>query len=320
MAKLIAKVGVYGDIHLCSKNYGAHRDYANESLGYFHKITEITKENGLTHLIGTGDFSFGRFHSLEYRLAVELELQEQMKLTSGNRYELRGNHDEAGYGLTERDFYVKSGLLKAATGFDIGKVHFSLVDFGHADDKLNIHQGETNIAVAHDFYRFKNTQTPFYGDAIFLDEKENWFGVDYLVCGHVHSQLVFEGNVKSSGNEHKMLVHYPGCATRPAYSESLNPEVGQVAIISIFDDGSVDYGIAEFDLLPVNEAFNVEGINEVKELKLEKENRVDISDIVYQLDTHDKDIGSPETIIESLEGVDPRFKDKALELLKEAMA
>ena len=77
MANVLAKIGIYGDMHLSSKNYGAHRDYPSESLEYFQAITLKTKELGLTYLIGTGDFTYGRFHSLEYRLAIEKELQEQ---------------------------------------------------------------------------------------------------------------------------------------------------------------------------------------------------------------------------------------------------
>ena len=108
----IGKILIYGDIHLSSKNYGGHRDYARESLEYFKKITEAVEKHNISCLIGTGDFTFGRFHSLEYRKAVEDELEKQFKLTNGNRYELKGNHDSATYGMTEYEYYTYKGLLK----------------------------------------------------------------------------------------------------------------------------------------------------------------------------------------------------------------
>lgn len=119
----LATILIYGDIHLNSKNYGGHKDYANESLGYFQKITETAQEIGATHIIGLGDFTFSRFHTLEYRSKVEDELEKQYKLTNGNRFELKGNHDVAGYGMTEYEYYVEKGLLRPSTNLQIGNVN-----------------------------------------------------------------------------------------------------------------------------------------------------------------------------------------------------
>ena len=85
----LARILIYGDIHLSSRNYGGHRDYPNESLSYFKDITRYTEELKATHLIGLGDFTFNRFNTLEYREKVERELNKQFELVSGNRYELK---------------------------------------------------------------------------------------------------------------------------------------------------------------------------------------------------------------------------------------
>lgn len=325
MANLIARIGIYGDIHLSSKNYGAHRDYPNESLNYFRNITKIAEEGRFTHLIGCGDFSFGRFGTLEYRLAVEEELQKQCNLTKGNRYELKGNHDIAGYGMTERDYYIKKGLIKDSTNFSIGNLNISMVDYGCANTanmNIKLASGMVNLAIAHDFYRFSNTNTPQFGQAIILDNMKNWFGLDYLICGHVHKQMTFEGEIENTDKtaKHKLIVDYPGSPSRPSYREGYMDENGQVPIIDIYDDGKIDFNIVEFDLLPLSESFNLEEKAEETKQKEEKEKKVDISDIVQELDAHDRNVGNPEDIIRSMENIDQRYKDKAIDLLERALA
>ena len=60
MGNIVARIGIYGDLHLHSRNYGAHINYPKETLHYLRIITELTESEGLTHLIGLGDLTFGR--------------------------------------------------------------------------------------------------------------------------------------------------------------------------------------------------------------------------------------------------------------------
>lgn len=322
MANVIARVGVYGDIHLSSKNYGAHRDYPSESLKYFRSITEITQNKQLTHLIGCGDFSFGRFHSKEYILEVEKELQKQFELVHGNRYELKGNHDEAGYGMTERDFYISKGLLKESTNLTIGNVNITMVDYGkHTEIQPNIIDNESsfNIMIVHDFFKFKDTQVANFGKAIELDSLTNWFGLDYMVCGHVHKIMEFTGNIIKDNMVHQLTVKYLGCMCRPAYREGYIDNHGEVLIFTIFDDGTLDVSIENVELLSIEESFNLEEKQKKAAKKEEKAQRVDITDVVKQLDTHDRNVGNPEDIINNMTDVDKKYKNKAIQLLKMAL-
>lgn len=323
MANVIAKIGIYGDMHLSSKNYGAHRDYPSESLEYFQAITLKTKELGLTYLIGTGDFTYGRFHSLEYRLAIEKELQEQYKLVNGNRYELRGNHDEAGYGLTERDYYVSKGLLKPSCNINIGNCHITMVDYGKTEDTVpNIVDNESsiNIMIAHDYYKFENTKLPNYGKAFDIDNYEKWFGLDYLACGHIHKDMEFDGNIIKGDLAHQVHVNYLGCMMRPSYHANDMDDKGKILVITIFDDGNIDTDNVYIPLWSLDKSFNLEAKAKQAEKKEEKISRVDISDIVRQLDTHDRNVGSPEDIISSMTDIDEKYKNKAIDLLKNALA
>lgn len=320
---VLAKIAVYGDIHLNSKNYGAHRNYPKESIEYFHGITETVKKYGVTHLIGCGDFSFGRFHSLEYRIAVEKELQEQYELTHGNRYELQGNHDTATYGFTERDFYVEKGLLKPSSNISIGNLNITMVDYGkHLDIQPNIIDDEQhlNFIIAHDFFKFKDSKIANFGKAIDLDDFDKWYGADCLICGHVHKIMQFDGYIRKDELVRQVKVYYPGCMTRPSYREGYMDEVGQIILITVDDVAGVSLDIIEIPLWKLEDSFNLEVKQHEKEVKQQKESRVDISDIVKQLDLHDRNVGNPEDIISSMSGIDDKYKNKAIGLLKQALS
>jgi len=70
----------------------------------------------------------------------------------------------------------------------------------------------------------------------------------------------------------------------------------------------------------LSESFNLEEKAEEAKQKEEKEKKVDISDIVQELDAHDRNVGNPEDIIRSMENIDQRYKDKAIDLLERALA
>lgn len=319
----IARILLYGDIHLSSKNYGSHVDYPKESLAYFRKITEKAEESKATHIIGTGDLTYGRFHTLEYREAVEAEMVKQYELVNGNRFEVKGNHDSATYGMTEYEYYIKKGLIKPSTNLKLGNVNISMVDYGH-HYKTKIldctKEDEINVVVAHDFFKFKDTPLPNYGKAIELDYFIDWFGVDYLICGHVHKHEMFDGLVLNNGNGHAMVVNYIGCMSRPSYREGHTDEIGHMILLTIRDNGEMQYDILDIPLWDLADSFNIAKKVAEKNKKIDKEQRVDISDIVEQLNSHERAVGNTEDIIASIQGVDERYKKKAIELLKEGQA
>ena len=312
----LAVIISYGDPHLSSKPHGAHVNYPEESLYYYKKITEVAEEVKATHIIGTGDLTFGRFHTLEYRKAVETELKKQSQLVNGNHYEVKGNHDSATYGMTEYEYYIENGLLKPSTNLQIGNVNISMVDYGkeHTANVI-IEDNKTNIIVAHNYFKFKDTRLPNYGKAIELDSFIDWFGVDYLICGHIHKNEIFEGSIIKDGYSHKTVVHYLGCPARPAYREGHMDEYMFIDVLTIKADGSLQYDIRQEPLWSLSDSFNLAQKEEEQQKKEEKENRVDISDIVAGLNTHERTVGNPEDIIKSLL-VDEKYKEKAIELLK----
>lgn len=316
------RILVYGDIHLNSKNYGGHRDYASESLKVFQEITKIAEERKSTHIIGLGDFTFSRFHTLEYRSKVEAELEKQYKLVKGNRFEIKGNHDVAGYGMTEYEYYVEKGLIRPSENLRFETLNVSMVDSG-LSEKAEIIQPDrdkTNIVLAHDFFKFSDTQIADYGKAIELDNFDKWFGVDYLICGHIHKQEMFSGRIIKDSQAHSMIVAYPGCMTRPSYRNGHMDEFGMLIEIVIGTGGEVRVDTIQVPLMPLESIFNLKEIERKKEKAQERRNRVDISDIVSTLNSHDGVVGNPEDIIMAMVGVDDKYKQKAIELLKSGQA
>jgi hypothetical protein len=323
MANKIATVALYGDPHLSDKNYGAHRDYAKESITYYSEVTKVVKERNVTHLIGLGDFSFGRFKDLAYREKVERELQIQYEVTHGNHYELCGNHDVAGYGMCERDFYINRGLLKKSENITLGNLHITMVDYGKYNEVVpNIVNDESsvNLIASHDYFKFNDTKLPKYGTPVILDTFERWYGADLLVCGHIHKILDFSGNIIKDSLCKPLDVSYLGCMTRPAYKEGNMDDIGQVMVLDVYDDGNIDINKVTIPLWSLAESFNLELKAKEKAKEQEKANRVDLTDIVKQLDSHERNVGNPEDIISSMEGIADKYKNKAIDLLKSALA
>lgn len=307
---------IYGDPHLSSKSYGSHKDYPRESLEYFQKITQLAEDIGATYIIGTGDLTYGKFHTLEYRRSVEKELLRQNEITNGNVYSLKGNHDSATNGMTEYEFYVEKGLLKHADKLDVQTLHFTLADYGRLlQVKPNVNPDEINVLVSHDYLKFKDTQLPNFGTAIELDRLSQFFDIDYIICGHIHKTMAFKGLIIRGNEASETLVFYPGCMARPAYSNNLDL-VGSVAVLTVEGD-RVTYDKKEIPLWAIEDSFVMEEIEERQEKREEKASRVDISDVVKQLDARDNNFGNPEDRIMSMYGVDEKYKLKAIQLLQE---
>lgn len=319
--KAIARVGIYGDLHLYSENYGSHRNYAEESLGFLRKITELTEKLQLTHLVGLGDFSFGNFRRLTYRTNVEAELYKQSRLVSGEHYEIFGNHDILAKDISERDYYISKGLLKPSENLTLGNLHITMVDYGkaaNAETNISNAAGAVNVILAHDFFKFDGVPLANYGDAIRLDDKTEWFGADYIICGHIHKVIQFEGSIVKGAETHELSVQYPGCGMRPAFIKGHMDEKVLFIVFSVFDDGEVKEDIYSIDLPPLEESFNLEKISAEEKKEEEKPVSFDITDLVNNLQTHERVVGSPEEIIRALKDVPETWRNKALELLKSA--
>lgn len=317
--KLLAKVLISGDDHLKCKNHGQHVDYAKESLYYFKYLGDYCRDNGITHWIGLGDLTYGKFTSLEYRDKVEEELLRQNQILNGNRWIIKGNHDEASYGMTEYEYYLKKGYFKGSELLQIGRLNINMVDYGkYNETPVLVESNKQNMLLTHGYFAFKGGKYDF-GQPVLLDDMENWFGCNYIICGHIHSRMALEGYINhSNGQACKTRVDFLPCLSRPAYFVSGNPEYGQVIVLTVYEN-YINLEEVQIKLLPLEESFNLERIKEEQQKKMALTgHKVDLKDIVNQLASYDYTYANPEDIIMSQEGVSDQVKKKACEYLKSA--
>lgn len=309
------RILVTGDMHLSSKNYGSHINYPGESLEMFQFVTECLANNDCGMLIGLGDFTYGRFHDLDYRLAIEEELTKQNELTNGNRYELKGNHDKLTSGTSEWEFYVKKGLLKNVPYIDTPCARLHLVNFGEEFNELAIDHSKKNIVFGHNYFKYKSTLLPNYGEAIILDDFKTWQYVDLIITGHIHDIITCKGYIIGDGpNQKEIPVLYLGCPNRPSYKKQDLDTQGKFLIL---DCSGEQISIQEllFDLPPIEDVFLLGDIPDSKNEPL-----VDVSDIVRDLVAHERVMNDPEQIIDILTDFTPEAKQRAKELYREALS
>ena len=327
---ILGKVLIYGDLHLLSKNYGSHKDYPAETLDIIDRLGKLAEQESVTHAICLGDFTHGRISSLEYRLKMEDWLSRMNRITGNNHYCLKGNHDVAGYGLTEFEYYVSKGILKPSCNMTIGNAYFTMADYGKLKEvEINKHDPSRpgyNILLSHDYLSFKDARLPNFGKATLIDNMSKLYPVNFILCGHIHKHMILNGKVESDiqldGNTYSNDVNivYTGCLTRPSYTPGATDTIGHVVILTIYADGNMEYDLRDFELKPLEESFilSKEDVESDNNASVQQKS-VDISDIVYKLDNEDRIVGNPEDIVMAMENEPLQYRNKAIEYLKNAV-
>ena len=322
MANVIAKILIEGDKHFCSKNYGGHVDYANETITYCNKVRDIIVNEGVTHYINGGDFSYGRFDSLEYRGKVDNAIDELRQLVNGNLWFIKGNHDKASYGQTEYEYYLGRRMFKGSENLDFalgtpnGGLHLEMKDYKDFSQFKEV-PGAINILVTHGYFVGKAEENPIIPPQVILQEYPAWAGADMLICGHIHTESLEK--VKGYGGK-DVTIHYLPCLSRPAYIKDFRPATGSVDLITVYDDGAVEFAQIPIEFLPDEESFDLAKIQLQKEKEKSAEHAaIDVADIAKRLEEHTRVMGNPVLAIEACDAP-PAVKELAKELLKEAKA
>lgn len=316
----IVRILVVGDNHISSSNRSNHIDYPGEGVEALEFIVNTVAERGITHYIGLGDITYGKF-DLTYRAKIDSLYAKRNELTNGNVVELRGNHDMSLKGISEWEYYnthrklinTAVGLVSVSDGYkylDLNGVRLHFVDYGAEKCELQILEGATNFAFAHNYFKFKESNMANYGKAIDLDYYEQWFGVDAIFCGHIHQNKMLKGSMFKGGSSKEVLVYYPGNLIRTDFLKDM-PQAGEALIITV-EDGNATFEKIAIPWRSEEDAFQVGDI--IKERK-----KVDISDIVKSLNDKERHIGNPESIIQNMSDYDIKYREKAIELLREGL-
>ena len=83
---------------------------------------------------------------------------------------------------------------------------------------------------------------PNYGAAVDLTDKKDWAGLEYLLCGHIHTEHVQKIRIGGSGYT---IVHYLPCLARPQYVKKYEegPEArrqGHIDLIRVYEDTHIE--------------------------------------------------------------------------------
>ena len=317
---MYAKVLVVGDLHMSWKDYGMHLNYPKETMDMFDNIANIVETGGFTHCILTGDLAFGRFVKLEYRKRFDELCEKINKATGNNLYSLKGNHDEAGYGMTEYEYYVSNGVIKPSQNLTLGKCKITMIDYGKIGtvEVNKADANETGVVICHDMVEFNKNDAPEFMKPIIIGDMPKFFGTKLVVMGHIHNYYEKAGSIKDADGvmSSNCALMCLGSPTRPQYTEPVDDKA-HFLVIECTDEG-VGLQRMEIEQPPVEEIFNLEQ-KEIKEEKERiKEMRVDISNVIANLASYDNSGMDMVTMIDNMQ-VDKRYSNKAKELLQSSM-
>lgn len=332
----IAILMAVGDSHLDSDNYGYHLDYPKEALYYEELFNHIAETEHVTHYVHAGDFVMHKDFSLAYRAKVDAILTARKQLIEsrgGEVIHIRGNHDISGKSVTEYDYYAQRGLfvpaaekpellIKNSQGQTV--LHAAFRDY--KDTAGFIPTGITNIMFAHGHFAFdrvlEGNDMPNYGQAIKISNKRDWEGIDYLICGHIHTEHVMRGQICG----HSCTVHYLPCMSRPAYLKRFEegPEAvreGCIDLIKVYED-RVEIERVPIPFLDNKVCFNMERImNDAAKLEMSmvnKDRQEALKSMAEELQQYEKRETDPVQQIMTLPNTQDKHKEIVIDWLAEA--
>ena len=328
------KVLVVGDLHISDVYVGHHKDYWQNCIDCASKITGIIKDEGITHLILTGDLIGLREKNLRHRdslLLVVLLLQEWNKLTNNHVYSVTGNHDVGGK-LTDFGMLASMGVLKTTAHIkdisrpedevaylDVGSCRFHFIDYGMERKSLNIDRrpSHSNVAITHNDIQVSGQTTWWYPspNAFELSTMTNWKGVEFIVGGHIHNPSP-EIAVTSIDGE-KVSLLYAGCPTRPKKSDIWDMAYGVVFGVQ---EKNVDVSLAYINL-PKAEQIFVDTFTDVEDETVDSACSIEeLAEILDSLSQYHLDSdGDIESQIKKYSVADKEAGDIALEYYRRAV-
>lgn len=332
----IATIMVVGDDHLDSNNYGQHLNYPKETLFYQEMLSKIAEIEQVTHYISTGDLVMKKDFSLDYRAEVDKLLTARKKLVEsrgGEMIYIRGNHDVSLHSITEYDYYANRGVFIPAAkrptlDFENSEgqivLHLELKDWKDESPCNNI--GLHNILITHGLFTADHVEgetMPNYGTAIDLTNKADWAGLEYILCGHIHTEHIQQLRVAGT----MTTVHYLPCLARPQYIKKYEEgeqarREGSVDLIRVYDDGHIEVERYAVDFIENRLCFNIEKIyNDAAKLELSlasQSRREALKSMAEELQQYEAREVDPVAQIMALGNADELHKKIALSWFDEA--
>lgn len=275
------KILIIGDTHISAIFQGQHIDYQQENKNMMERILEKVEELAPSAIFFLGDLigvSEKKINDRLYLSMVTNWLRILNKVTSGNVYSVKGNHDFGTF--TEFDYFVATKMIKLPTEVDqyvgdelVCRYHF--VHYGEESRKLRyegVSDGITQIVLGHNDYTIPGVTSWYKSDpnkSVNVARMSNFNHVDMIISGHIHqpSPQVYSV-VTVEGNE--VDLFYPGAVSRVSASETY----GECYLPMVFySEGSgLNYEMLPFSLPPVEGVFREKiAEEEISEEELERQ-------------------------------------------------
>ncbi|MEC2463567.1 metallophosphoesterase [Bacillus cereus] len=261
------KLMVFGDPHADEKFQGRHINYWENFMEVADRISAIVHQEKPDIVVIAGDLVGVRRGVSTLQDKNALLFLAKWLLSLPNAVVLRGNHD---YNETsDYEFLSELGVFKASKQIE-NMIEFThpeaetpcfvhLVDYGQENELLDIQSNAYNIGIMHNEFYVKGKEQQFHGEtAIELTTKKNFYGLDMIMSGHIHTPT--QGDMIDftfqDGFESGFLNL--GCPSRPGHGE-LYDQVWYMVLEYRQRDGSnitdMRYRQEPFALKPYTEIF-----------------------------------------------------------------
>lgn len=349
MTKL--KVLFSGDIHAYDREIGATRGYADESTRNLRKLLlAYLESDAILHVLG-GDIQHGMPEDLklmstwrsllsQMRDAVRERLLasgmlERLKVYDANGelmdimndhsclFSVKGNHDynrrvDRSESFTFFDDLVRSKIISVPSRIVFGKTEINLYSSKDFDKPLPVYSDEIEsvIGVYHDPILPDGQLNDVYmGKKMISPNRYKFFNrVDLAILNDIHYQVapykVVTVDDAGVGYETTAITH--GSIGRTSYSESHKRDNALLTLVTIEDNGDLEYDLVPMELMPYRELFDHERVVKIKR----RENM--FQEFSLEIAKVDKVREDPRDEIRKM-GLDDAVSTICLELLDEIM-
>lgn len=262
------KVHIYGDMHFSCVYEGQHKDYTLECYTNMDNILSKVKAEKASAVIFLGDVigvNERNIRDRQFLMRLYLFFQTLNKLTKGNVYAVKGNHDKGDF--SDFDFFLGIGLLKNPNYIDYYgcsekeynegnrdclEVRFHFVNYGEENRELTMStdEGYSNVVLGHADYLIDGVTNWYqHKGGVQLARLSNFKGVDLVISGHIHNPSD-EVLTTVIGGDSPVGLFYPGSPART--SERYND---CWYLVFEFDGESTRYDAELFGLQPADVVF-----------------------------------------------------------------
>lgn len=254
------KILVFGDTHFSAKYNGRHKNYMYDCYVTMDLILKHVKEQQPSAVFFLGDLigvNERNIYDHEFLMRVVMFFGSLYKITKGNVYYVKGNHDFGDF--ADVDFLTGLGYIKNPEYVDYVvedeiQIRFHFVNYGDERKKLNIAEGSTsNVVLGHADYYIEGV-TSWYSSkkgSVELKTLSNFNGVELVFAGHIHvpsSEVLYT----TLPNGESIGLFYLGSPSRVA--ERFD-DCWYVSFEYSEESGSTNYDADVMGLPPASEVF-----------------------------------------------------------------